>query len=31
MTTIPSAIMIVWLTPVMIDGIAIGSCTLNRV
>ena len=23
--------MIVWLTPVMMKGIAIGNCTLNRV
>ena len=30
-TTIPNAIMIVWVTPAMIVGSAIGSCTLRRV
>ena len=28
MTTMPSAMLIVWLMPVTIDGIACGSCTL---
>lgn len=29
MITIDRAIMMVWLTPAMIDGMALGSCTLN--
>ena len=29
MTMMPSAMLIVWLMPVMIDGTACGSCTLN--
>ena len=29
-TTMPSAIMIVWLTPSMIEGFARGSCTFMR-
>ena len=29
MTMMPRAMLIVWLTPVRIDGIAWGSCTLN--
>ncbi|MNY63978.1 hypothetical protein D3C86_2010140 [compost metagenome] len=28
MITMDNAIMIVWLTPAMIDGMALGSCTL---
>ena len=31
MITMPSAMLIVWLTPVAIDGTAWGSCTLNRI
>ena len=30
-TTMPSAIMIVWLTPSMIEGFASGSCTLRSI
>ena len=30
MITIDSAIMMVWLTPAMIDGMALGSWTLNN-
>ena len=29
MTMMPRAMLIVWLMPVMIDGTAWGSCTLN--
>ena len=29
MITIDRAIMMVWLTPAMIDGMALGNCTLN--
>ena len=31
MITIPRAIMIVWLMPIMMDGLAKGSWILNRV
>ena len=31
MMMMPSAMLIVWLTPVAIEGTAWGSCTLNRI
>ena len=30
-TTMPSPIITVWLTPIMIEGMARGSCTLSRI